>query len=648
MFNKLSRLVLFSLLFLTPLIFWTLTPNYFGTIKDTFLLITTATLLIIYSVRLFQTKSLVLPHSLLTIPLLAFFASIVLGLILTPEGRAEALSGKAATLLILPILSIYILTLKNKAKLISTASLAILLSSGLLALHSLLQLTFLHSLTSLPLFMQSTSFTPTGSFLTTLTILLIGVGMAISHIKNPSPLLNKYFLFGVLLVNTIASVAIISLMLPGGSLALNLIPYIDTWSITLDALKSTRTLFVGIGLANFSPLYTSVKPLTINLTPLWNSLPQSGSSELLTILATTGITGTISLVYLMIKGFFGSSSSPLTLPIILTILALILTPGSLPIYLIFFTLLAINSESNPTSNSIPERGGQILALILIIIITTTTIYQGRSYIAEYYMRRAQIALTANDGKLVYENHVAAIKFAPKITNYHLSLADVNLNIASALSQKSDLSDTDRGNISNLVQQSIQEAKTATSLRPNYSGAWVALAKIYRNLIGVADGADQFAIQAYAQAITLDPANPALRIEYGGLFYQLAMNQKKTEDRNPLLSRAVQEFQMAIKLKKDYANGYYNLAKSLELAESYTEAVATMQQVVAYTNPESSDYQKAVAELEVLKTKLPKTTKQPETPKQIEAQPSELVTPSPLPSPISGGPIEIPVTETPAP
>lgn len=225
-----------------------------------------------------------------------------------------------------------------------------------------------------------------------------------------------------------------------------------------------------------------------------------------------------------------------------------------------------------------------------------------------------------------------------MTNYHLSLAEVNLSIASALSQKKDLTDADRTNISTLVQQSIKEAKTAISLRPNNASGWTTLAKIYRNLIGIAEGSDQFSIQSYSQAITLDPANPGLRVEFGGLYYQLALTQKKPADRNILLSRAVQEFQVAIKLKKDYANAYYNLAKALELAENYSDAVLAMQQVVAYTDPASADYQKAISELEVIKAKVPKAAA-PATPPPTQES-TELSTPTPLPSPIPGGPIEI--------
>lgn len=640
MLSKVTRYILFVLIFLTPLFFWTLTPNFFATAKESLLLYSVAILTIIYGINIFRTRSLSLPNSSLTFPLLAFFLAIVINLVFNFEGRPEAISGKGATLLILPILSLFLLSQKSQTKLVHNTKLALILSSIVLAIHSLLQLTFLHTISSLPLYMQSTAFTLTGSYVTTLSILIISAGLAIGEIKHNN--INKQLLFTALLINAVAAIAIISLMFPGGSLTLNLIPYIETWAIALDALKSARSLFIGVGLANFSLLYTSVKPLSLNLTPLWNVVPQSGSSELLTMLATTGLTGTITLGYLMVKGALSKATSPLTIPLILSILAIVLTPSSLPIYLIFFTLLALNSHVDPTIIPLSSSASKILGIAVIVTVLGLTTLQTKPLISEYFMRQAQLALIENDGKRVYESHITALKYNPKMTNYHLSLADVNMNIASALSQKKELTDADRTNISTLVQQSIKEAKTAISIRPNNATGWLSLAKIYRNLIGIAEGSDQFAIQSYSQAVALDPANPSLRVEFGGLYYQLALAQKTPAERNAQLARAVQEFQVAIKLKKDYANAYYNLAKSLELAENYAEAVISMQQVVAFTDPASDDYPKAVSELETLRAKVPKAgqTTQPEATEPKEEQDTTLSTPSPLPEPIEGGPIEI--------
>ena len=151
---------------------------------------------------------------------------------------------------------------------------------------------------------------------------------------------------------------------------------------------------------------------------------------------------------------------------------------------------------------------------------------------------------------------------------------------------------------------MSEAKLATSLAPNDSKTWQNLGNLYRNLINVADGVDRFAIDSYSQAVALDPANPALRVEFGGLLYQLAQASKTKEDQPALYNRAASEFQIAIQLKSDYPNAYYNLAKLLEVREDYVNAAVAMQKAISLLGPDNGDLARANAELDDIKAKLP--------------------------------------------
>lgn len=632
---------IFGLVFLTPLLFWTLTPNFFATPKQLLVLLALAISLIIYFVGAMTAKSLTLPKSLLTLPLLAFFTSIVLNLAVNTEGRPESLAGKGLLLLSLPLLSLVVLTLKNKLNLAKTISFLTILSTGLLALHTLIQLTLATSLTFLPAYMQNRSFTPTGSILTTLTLIILGIFLSSSLIKSASDKYRYYYL-GHLILSVIAVAAGFALLLPGGSLTLELIPYRESWSITLDALKSLRSMFFGVGLPNYSLLYTAVKPLSLNITPLWNTLPQSGTSELLTLLSTAGLTGAISLVWLFISGFKlakqNSLLSPISLMYIASTLSLIFLPGTIPVFVLFFVSLALLSDSSGKDLELTKNMGLGLGIIGALLTLVIFGYTIRPVIAEYYMKQAQVALSKSDGKAVYDNNLKALSWYPNLTIYHLSYADVNLNLASALSQKSDLTEADRQTISTLISQAIREAKTAIALRGNYSSAWLSLAKIYRNLINVADGADKLAIEYYGRAVALDPANPLLRVEYGGLFHQLAATTKDDSLKLVYFGRAKSEFQTAIQLRPTYANAYYNLSKVFESEKDITNAYLAMQKAVANLDTSSTEYDSSVLELDALKAKLPKTTPTPSA--SPSAKDGDLTTPSPLPSPIPGGPLEI--------
>lgn len=628
----LTRYLIGALTFLTPLFFWTLTPNVFSTAKEFLFVLLILALLASLIVQLFKNKDRTLHTSPLTIPLVIFILTIIASLAFNPEGRPEALSSRGLLLVLMPLLSLLILLFHDKSRLKGVVTTTLLASTSLLSLHSLLSLSFLSRSSFVPAFMQNVNFTPTGSYLTTLSLILIGLSLSISLLRHSS-LAVKNTAAALIVLHTISVVAIISLMLPGGSLAPTLLPYQASWSIALDALKSVRSLLFGIGLSNYSLLYTAVKPLIINTTPFWNALPSSGSSELLTLLPTAGLLATLSFLFLITKGLIWTKGHEFGLPFILTSLAFLIIPASLPIYLLFFLFLALSAPTHQSDLTLSLGTSRLLAGLLVAFSLFVAFTAVRSYASESLIRRAQLALNGGDSQKAYDLHLQAIRFSPDISNYHLSFAEINFRLASALSQKSELTDADREIITSLIQQSILSNKKALELRPNSAVGWISLAKIYQNLINVAEGSDRFSLDYYAKAVSLDRANPLLRLEYGNLLSQLAQTQKEATGAGALRGRAKAEFQTAIQLKSDYANAYFNLAKLYEAESDYQSAVTSMQQVVKYLDPSSADYSQAVAELETLKTKLPKATPTP-------APTTELTEPSPLPSPLPGGPIEL--------
>lgn len=636
MSNRATSLVLSLILFLTPLLFWTLTPNFFSTPKQLLFLLFCATLLVAYFLTILKTRHLSLPQGPLTIPLVLFFISITTSLLLNPEGRPEALAGNGLILLLLPLAALLLKT----APLPSLTSLtpAFLASTALLSLHALLSLTFLSKLSFLPTFMQSQSFTPTGSYVATLIILALGAALNLTQLSTTKGR-PRLLSLAHLTLTTIASVAIISLMLPGGSLALTLVPYQASWGIALDALKSLRSLLFGIGLSNYSLLYTAVKPLSLNLTPLWNLVPTSSGSEFLTLLATAGVVPTTLLTYTAFRALFRAAHTPLLLPLAASLLLFLLAPASLTHYLLLFLFFALVDHTPPRELPLKGKTPLFLGLAGTLATLILTLLSLRPFAAEYYIRQSQLALSRNDSQALYDHHRLALRLYPRLASYHASFANLNLNLASALSQQPNLSDEDRTNVAKLIQASIQSGKTATALRPNDSSAWLTLASIYQNLINVAQGADQFTLEAYAQAVSLDRANPTLRIQFGGLLLQLAQKETDPQKQAAYFSRAQTEMQTAIQLKTDYSNAYYNYAKLSEAMRNYAQAVATMQQALKYLEPNSPDHARAESELETLKTKLPSPTPTP-SPSPATTEPTTLTTPSPLPSPLPGGPIEL--------
>jgi tetratricopeptide (TPR) repeat protein len=168
-------------------------------------------------------------------------------------------------------------------------------------------------------------------------------------------------------------------------------------------------------------------------------------------------------------------------------------------------------------------------------------------------------------------------------------------LATSLASKTDLTDTDRTTITQLVQAAINEGKATVTLNPGRSGNWEILAQIYRSIMPFAQGADQFTIQTYTQAVALDPTNPNLRIELGGVYYALGNYDS-----------AIDTFKLAVLAKSDLANAHYNLAIAYRDKKDYTDAVTEMNNVLSLVAPGTSDYTLAKSTLDDLQKNIPAT------------------------------------------
>jgi len=77
----------------------------------------------------------------------------------------------------------------------------------------------------------------------------------------------------------------------------------------------------------------------------------------------------------------------------------------------------------------------------------------------------------------------------------------------------------------------------------------------------------------------------LRVDYDGLL--LALDQPK---------EAAKQFELAVNLKSDYANAWYNWAWALKQQDQLEEAIQRLQQAANLLTPETANYQKLTQEL----------------------------------------------------
>src|SRR3989344_6052238 len=210
---------------------------------------------------------------------------------------------------------------------------------------------------------------------------------------------------------------------------------------------------------------------------------------------------------------------------------------------------------------------------------------------------------------------------PYNASYHRVFSQINLALANSLAQgiqqgSSPSAEVQR-NITALLQQSINSGRNAVILAPVTSLNWQNLSQIYRSLINVGQNAEHFAIASMNQEIALDPYNPILRVQLGGIFYQLGK-----------FDNAQNQFRVAINLKRDFANAYYNLGHALEQMGDLQSALEAYQVVKQLSRDNKQNLERIEEEIKTLEAKIGETVKEAgEISPETEQTPLSISTPS---------------------
>lgn len=367
--------------------------------------------------------------------------------------------------------------------------------------------------------------------------------------------------------------------------------------ISQDAQRLIPSFLFGSGYGMFANTFTKFHLASFNALPSWNLTFSFSSSYALELIATTGILGFLSYLFIIIR-FFRSKGRSLTKPFYLSTASLFvlsfILPFSFPLVALLFLLLSvyvINLRLKSSSKSVDEvvlsleakgnllefndinsrKGNSVLPLILTAISAGFIVYSlfflisregfGARGLYHYVVADIQFAKALQpealqNGQESYDGQIEAIQTYPYRADFYRIFSQVNLafatNLVNSQADAPTVTEEVQTAIVQQLQQAINASRQAVIFAPESSLNWRSLGQVYRNLIGVGQDAEQFAISSYNQAIVLEPNNPALRIELGGIYYQLQE-----------FDLAQNQFQVAVSLKPDYANAYYNLGHALE-------------------------------------------------------------------------------------
>ncbi len=373
----------------------------------------------------------------------------------------------------------------------------------------------------------------------------------------------------------------------------SLLPLSSAWSILMESYKTFKNALVGVGLDNYISAFNAGRPAQLNTTPIWNLRFTSGPSLFFHIGATQGLVGIFAFSVFLINIVKSVKNNPAWYrfsTIFLAVLSLFIIQPHLALWTgLIFILLPLTKNSNSNHDAyliIHQRWvAWVTASATILGCAILFIFWWRSLMGEIVFGQSLSAASNNDGKKTYEKQIQAIGYKPDKTAFHIAYSQTNISLANSIASQAEnnlntLTEEDKTLFSQLIQQAVREAKTATTLSPRNVLAWENQAKTYQAIAGVVTGSDQWAIASYQEAIKLDPTNPLLRMDLSGLFMRLGK-----------FDEAIQELKTASYLKNDLANIHYNLAYAYGQTKAYYNQAVELKRTAALIDPSSEDAKK---------------------------------------------------------
>lgn len=648
--EKAAQGVLAAVVFLLPLVFVPFFADGYDFGKQIFLLTALFLVWLIWLGGIVSTGKLEYKKSRYLAPALLATTAFILSALVNSSNKTQSFAvACGAGAMILGVLFYLLLDNLIKRK---TVMWALLASS--LVLAGVRLVLFMDNFTS-PINFPSLNlsltraWSPTGSLIAqtvfALVVLPLGFGLMYEYLKQ-----RKFPWAGaVFLINTLNLVSLgLGFYLLTTSAKPVLLPQGTAWAIGLEGLKNGRFAAFGLGPGQFVNAFTAFKSLSFNSSEYWNLRFASSSNWLFQLLTEVGLVGLLSYLFLAwrifkdsIKVFrqprlsYGGLAVYLSLIILLVVQLFI--PLNFFLLALMFVLLGIARDEEVKTLDFTPMGkiGWLAVLPPLAFWVVLLFFGGKWALGSYYFLSSLKAAAANDGVKTYNLQIKAIQTDGSVPAYRIAYSQTNLALANSLAAKKDLTDQDRNTITQLVQQAIREAKAAVAIDPRSATAWENLASLYRNLVNFAEGADQWSIASYQQAINLDPLNPRLRLDLGGLYY----SQQNW-------AQAANLFAQAVNLKNDWANAHYNLANALKEAGDLANAKNEYEVTQTLVTAGSADYQKVTTELEEIKKRLPTPTPTPTNTQAKKATPTPTPTAETLqtpPTPAEGinPPLELP-------
>ncbi len=415
-------------------------------------------------------------------------------------------------------------------------------------------------------------------------------------------------------------------------------------SMSADIAAKTlreRPLF-GSGPGTFIFDFSKYRSADVNATQFWNIRFDRASSHFWTVLATTGMVGTlawalVSLFVLIAVGRKLMKNEEETWHVIVGIFAAwtvllaskFLYSSTMTLEVLFWFSMALlvavlRKDFLSVSLDDSPRSSMMVSFVLILglVLGFAGFYvEGQRYAAEVKFAKAIRA----DKNAKIEDVVATLEKAAALNHsndvYLSNLAQAYLLQAdNEAGKKNDIKDEDvkneaakkdaslmkkekkaladaalldqRRKVASLSAAAVAAGKQAVDLNQGNVADWLVLGSVYQNLLGAAQDADAWAVAAFQKATELEPSNPSALTELAKVYvFQsdvVAKDKESKDDKvkkaatdksDELLAKAADALSKAIELKADYAPAHYNMALVLDRQGKLKDSIRRMEAVL---------------------------------------------------------------------
>lgn len=668
-------LLLLGILFTTfPLFFLTITSDAFGLPKQILLGGITLVTLLLWSVKMVVAKHIKVRKTPFDLPVVLFFVAAALSTFFAVNKFDSAIS--LVTLLFAVVAYFIVVNCVRGAQSVLFLISGLVFGASLLAVNTTLSYFKIYVLPFS--YAKAGNFTPAGSYLDQAMVLLLVLPIAaylargLMRMKTASELRATEVVFGLATLVLAVGLAVNVYGL-ATTFRPSILPFETGFqtafaAISQDTGRILPGFLFGSGYGTYNTDFSRFKLPTFNASQdLWSLQFVRSSSFVLELLATTGVLGLGAFAYILLSFVRSTSAglrktSPLYVSVFLAFVVACVLPFSFVTTTLLFLLLGLfaatqnysevkfqfsaftDAISNTSFFGSPSHGRPsvvlpIIVMVLSLIATAFLGYYGYYLVvSDIAFQKSLVAVNQNNGSQAYQLENEAITAFPYRDFYHRSFSQVNLALANSLAaqQPKDSSPSAemQQTIYTLIQQSINAGRNATAVAPQTSTNWSNLSSIYRSLIGFGQNADSFSVLTAQQSTALDPNNPNEYVALGGIYLQLKQ-----------YDNAVRQFQVAVNLKPDFANAYYNLGHALEAKGDLQNALVQYNAVKTLVAKDKAATEQIGKEIDALQQKIGttdtgsnstaagKTDTQPELEvnkpqAQLPAQPTPVQLPAP--------------------